>query len=1406
MRSYKALAAVVLALVLLAPLLGAAAAKAYSLQPGTGKVFTKEVSVNGMVEFAFNLSPAYEGAAAHIYLSANGLPNVYYGDVPITPAFSTSNVTAVMGNITISAGDVYNFLIALKTYYSSEDAASLGLTEERNVLINLTTQGWAYVYLKYSTAAPVQYGGSAPAIAAGPFILTIKPMIQVTIKPMNNLSYVPIAQVTTADKAFLNVTGVNQLATGIISDLVNGGTTGMAYDLYGSFSNFSVTTGSLLIAGNYPTTSSPSEVFSPVTLNYTKSPPSLGILGTLTEYAKLPALTNAVHLKSGAMTSYFNMSAFQLNVFYNGTRTTSTTSTTSTQITIGTGSTAYVRFEPNGTYTYGTGQVSFYPLNYSLTNYGVNPSTFRPYGLFTPNTTYGTLNIFPSFEVTSENPGVAGPTNQLNPGDELEFTIYDVPEDTTFAAVAAIGNDTLLPTSPYLYPAEENSESYYTSSGYFVTGLNSGVTFANYSFTYIVPPTISGEESFYGLIPNAPYYPAAQLGLEYELQYSPIVVSGSISPYNFVANDTLWYKSGSSTSVSVIVYPFYQVFTSNSNGMFYFNTTNGNYYLLLGNYLLVRGFGFTTSLAPAEYPVMTSSTYSSTLAPLSSSLVAADKYGDFAYISQVPVSGSLYLNVFSKAPGTYTVTVANPTYTSLTTNATSFKVPISEYSGNAIVYVNPTPEVFGPTPIVTGLLGQVMLPSFLLKYPYEATQYITNMTAPLIPASEGEISTVVVAGAGFTANVSTGKYGTVVLQFNMSSSSYSNYYFAGVNISQVTPFGDKAFSGTWYAGGYGVFYNVPVPNLPGTAAYIPNAYDYAYNISIYNASVQAGSAPSYTGVFVARAADILVGQYSIGYLLTNFTHYNGSVIVKLSPLLTSPGYLLTLVGTPFTEYVFGSPISYNTTWTLKHPYSLPVYIQVTTQCGLVSKQVLIGYVINGTLFNPQLSGVGSTLQAGVTLQLCPGYNTISENITGPYVPQTAKPPVNATRTIAPGEVTLYLVQTLPAYPVQVQVVAPASASGSPVEVLVPTEVPVLGLPATFTSDFFVLSKPVIAAYISTPTGVEQLPPSDIMYVATIPGYYVYFIVLPSNVTGGTLAVTVTQTATYIFTGKQFTGEAAAATGVVQVNTTAIQAALNKFESQIGSLLQGLNSTVRSEYAGLSSQLSSISSQVAGLNATIAKDYASMASMLSGLSTQVSGLNSTIASEASMLSSEIGTAESTLSGYIAGNFSAVNASLNTLETDITNLGGQLGAIASNVESIKGTVNTVASDLSGIYSSLQSVNSTLSSAASTISGVASSLSSLSSTVSSMSSTVSSISSTVTSMSSTLNSVSSTVSSISSTVTSMSSTLSSLSSTASAAESEAHSAASTAASAATYSLGALIVAIIALALIAYVAFAKF
>jgi len=484
LRSYKAVvAAVVLALVLLAPLLGQMAKAAAYPQPGTGLVYTKLVSVGGAVTFDFNLTPAYQGAAAHIYLSANGLPNVYYGDVPITPAFSTTNVTAVVGSWPITATAVANFITALGTYGSTEDGLSSGATQETVVLHNLTTQGWALVYLKYSTSAPVQYGGTAPAIAAGPFNLTIRPNMEVTIEPLNNLSVASLC-LPTSSKVFLNITGVGAYASGLISNAMSD-LTYYNLTLLGSFANSTVSTASVLIAyitgygvkpGNY------SQVFqTPVTVNYTSTPVSIGVKGTLNYMFAPPALTNSVHFSSGAVTSYFNISDFSLDVVYRYPITV-----------VPANGTTYVEFFPSGTYQYGTttgraAAVSFYVVNYTLSNYGISPSTFKPYGLFTPSPAAGTLNIFPSFQVTKDNLAVAGPSTQLNPGDELALTFYNLPSGTSFVAVTAIGNGTLLPTSPYLYPAEENSESYYNGSGYFVESLHT--IFANNTFTYITSTT-----------------------------------------------------------------------------------------------------------------------------------------------------------------------------------------------------------------------------------------------------------------------------------------------------------------------------------------------------------------------------------------------------------------------------------------------------------------------------------------------------------------------------------------------------------------------------------------------------------------------------------------------------------------------------------------------------------------------------------------------------------------------------------------------------------------------------------------------------------------------------------------------------------------------------------------------------
>ncbi|MFP3257682.1 MAG: hypothetical protein RXO36_07770, partial [Candidatus Nanopusillus acidilobi] len=1019
--------------------------------------------------------------------------------------------------------------------------------QETTVLHDLLTQGWALVYLKYSTSAPVPYGGTAPAIAAGPFNLTIRPTMKVTIKPLNNLSNVSLC-LPTSQSAFLNITGTNAYTSGLInstmSDLAN-----YKLKLLGSFANSTVSTTSAIIA-DISKSSNSSEVFgSSIHVNYTSTPVSIGVKGTLDGMFIPPALTNSVHFSSGAVTSYFNISDFSLDVMY------------SKPITVAPApGTTYVEFSSKGAYQYGTttgaaAEVSFYPINYSLSNYGVSPSTFKPYGLFTPSPAAGTLNIFPSFEVTSENPGVAG-SGYLNPGDELTLTFFNLPSGTSFVAVTAIGNGTLLPTSPYLYPAEENYESYYNSSGYVVESIG---TFTNDSFTSAIKP-VSSEATVNVLVPNAPYYPFAALGLEYEITYTPELVSGTISPYAYVSNCTLWYSDA-----PIVVYPFYQVFTSNANGYFIYNGTPEEAEaegLLFGNYLLVRGFGFTTSITPSEYPAIVTifGTAYSTLTPITS--VQSDGYGDFAYVSQVPISGPFYKYLVTQIPSSgCTPTfnfILNPALTSIVGNSTFdlYLIYLNANPNASIVYVNPTPVVYKPTPIVTGLLGAIQMPTTLLKYPFEATQYIVNGTTHLIPVSNGTIGKIVVVGAGANANITTGKYGSVLLKFYIESNATNYYGF--VNVSQVAPFGDSGFRGTWVLGGYGVFYNVPVPDLPGNAGWMPSG-NYSYEIVITNVTTLSGKGtseePASTTLYVGKAAGLLIGTYSLAYMLTNYT--TGAAVFYHSPLVTQP--ILVLPSTPITAYVFGSPISKPT------GKALPVYFNVSTQCGVAMKKVLAGYIIDGTLFSNFTGKTGkyvkgSTLSAGTTLPLCPGYNELIFQLTGPYVPTGT----NATYPSTPATLYLDYVTQIPTVPVQFSVSAPGTASvGVPVEVLVSSQVSVLGLPASEASTFFTVSAPQVTAYIANASGVYQLPASSVRFVAAIPGFDVYYVTLPSTVANGTVDIIVTVTAAYRFDPSvyTFTGQAAATSGIVSVNTQAINSEIASAESQVASLIQGLNASI-----------------------------------------------------------------------------------------------------------------------------------------------------------------------------------------------------------------------------------------------------
>ncbi|MFP3228232.1 MAG: hypothetical protein RXQ71_05515 [Caldisphaera sp.] len=228
------------------------------------------------------------------------------------------------------------------------------------------------------------------------------------------------------------------------------------------------------------------------------------------------------------------------------------------------------------------------------------------------------------------------------------------------------------------------------------------------------------------------------------------------------------------------------------------------------------------------------------------------------------------------------------------------------------------------------------------------------------------------------------------------------------------------------------------------------------------------------------------------------------------------------------------------------------------------------------------------------------------------------------------------------------------------------------------------------------------------------------------------------------------------------------------------LTSSLSSAVSSVEANVTSQLSSLSS-------TVSNDYNS-------LSTMLSDVNSSLSSSLAALSASV---------------SSVNSGVESLQTTVSSLANQLTSLQSSLNSVSSTVNSINSAVSSLSSTVSSDYNSMSTMLSNVnSSLTSQISSLSSTVSSLSSTVSSVSSTVTSLSSTVSSLSSTVSSVSSTVTSLSSTVSSLSSLPSSIaslQSSVSEASSKAGSAEMYGLGALIVAIIVLILIAYLAFAK-
>jgi len=124
--------------------------------------------------------------------------------------------------------------------------------------------------------------------------------------------------------------------------------------------------------------------------------------------------------------------------------------------------------------------------------------------------------------------------------------------------------------------------------------------------------------------------------------------------------------------------------------------------------------------------------------------------------------------------------------------------------------LNTTLGKFGGNLYTISVTGQIAMPTTLYKFPYEATQFITNMSKPVIPASMGEIHNVVIAGGGLVnPNVTLVFY--VPEEFTAPSGTTG---YAAEGYFNVYPVSSYLFNG------FADLYNVPVPDLAGNATYV----------------------------------------------------------------------------------------------------------------------------------------------------------------------------------------------------------------------------------------------------------------------------------------------------------------------------------------------------------------------------------------------------------------------------------------------------------------------------------------------------------------------------------------------------------------------------------------------------------
>ncbi len=1327
-RSYlKYLAAVLVLVALVLPLAALMSAKALIAAGGEGIVLTKYVSVGGQVAFFFNMTgTTWRGPDTYIYISPNGNDFLTVGDTVLNGPFSTINVQYVTGNLTITASDILNFINNLEGNKSYP-----GATNAATVYNELKTQHWALVYLKIATALPSPTY-TPPAIAAGPFNLSLEPGFEVVPSWTPYMSYyncsvnyneygVNSFYQQTITLQFFVYNFASNLQTAVLSNKINFTVVASTFkptSTLATFLSYNVKTGNY--GRNY--SSSVFSYWSPK-IFYPNNSLVISLAALNPDFA--PPYLQEIY---STYLYGFNASSWSLNEYGNST------------LVPGPVAGQYTFLINNGKYIITNRSIWLANLTYSLTN--VNFSAFTPQ-------VNGFLDIIPSFEFVGYSTGVAGPISVLNPDDLVDVVFANMPVGSQFASLQAVGNKTLLPSEP-IAVYEWNEGEWANLSKFY---LDRNMTNLTGSVSGDVAKTVTNAtvKSVTFVIPNAPFgLPYSYLGLYPGFTYNASFANGSI-----VKESAYVYSSNVPTNCPCItlglcpngyttyhVYPFIQVFTSDDQGLFYAYPS-----LLLGNYLLVRGFGFSSN---TSQPINVTSTlrlgYAWTVLGPEFGTLKTDVYGDFVYVTQLPYTGTWADAVDAQGSPTTTVTVPTTISLELPYNTHNYSANISQFYvvlptglGDALIYVKPTPTTWDvtswlwvsgtyttiamPSPPVNSsveldlpnIYGAIYMPANQVRFPFEATQLIVNGTTQLIPTWQGGLEYVEVVGAPYDWSMPLGP--TVIMNFTLRANSS---YFNSVNLNQLW-LEDSSYFTAGPVNGYANISFLPVPDLPGTITYYGKSA-YGYNLSLSLGYGEQSSEPAYTELFTSTAAEILIqpADFDLATLIVN--HTSSTNPLGLTSLYTSYAsgsattflyiwppyamnevpYLFVLPNAQFLIYVFGSPVSYPTTTTLPSasPYKLPVHLLV--KCGSYEENVSIGYIVNGTLWSPSFPGYFKPSYKGglfVPVQsLCyTGMYTLGFQIVGPWVPTPVVTPVPH----VPWNISIYYMapNQIPAEPVSISVVGSGSTANAeePYMVLVPTQVPIFGLQPSVAQYFFSVSPVSIQAYVlSSSMQAWPLPASDISGPYQLGNYYVYYVYLPSNVTEGQLVVVASETAKYYFTDQTYSGTAAAEMGIVPpVNSTAIESVV---KSAVQAAVSEVLVNVTKQIEGLQSALSG---QITTSQQAIAKYMAgNFTQALLSLKAVQQALAAAIAENANAIEtsvSTIGVGQQAIAKYMAGNFSELSSELTSAQETLSGyLAGNFSKVLAYLASINSTLSGVSKylpHLSTLVANLQSVSAYL-----------------------------------------------------------------------------------------------------------------